>query len=83
MYICLECGARFEIPERWEERHGFDYGPAEYWSGCPCCYGSYTEAYKCDVCGEWITDSYVKLINSDKRICDNCYITYELGEEDR
>lgn len=37
MYKCRECGAVFEEPHRWVERHGFDYGPFENWSACPVC----------------------------------------------
>lgn len=37
MYKCRECGAVFEEPHRWVERHGFDYGPFEKWSACPVC----------------------------------------------
>ncbi len=45
-YKCRECGATFEEPDRWVERHGFTYGPFEHWSACPYC-GScdYDEAY--------------------------------------
>ena len=45
-YKCRECGATFEEPHRWVERHGFTYGPFEHWSACPYC-GScdYDEAY--------------------------------------
>ena len=80
MYCCLECGAIFESPDYWEERHGLDYGPLEKWSGCPNCKGTYTKAHECGVCGHYINGEYVKL-NSGERICENCYTTYELGEE--
>lgn len=81
MFICLCCGRTFEEPNRWEEQHGFDYGLFEKLSGCPYCGDGYAEAHKCDCCDEWITGDYIK-INSGERICENCYITYELGEED-
>ncbi|MGN1229203.1 MAG: hypothetical protein ACI4T5_06050 [Prevotella sp.] len=38
MYICNECGAIFEDPYEYEEKHGFDYGPFEKWRVCPSCY---------------------------------------------
>ena len=81
MFVCMDCGHLFETPYRWEERHGFDYGPFEQWSGCPRCKEAYTEAYQCDCCNEWITGPYIKL-ESGERICENCYTTMELGDED-
>ena len=81
MFICLECQRTFEDPECWEEKHGLDSGPYERWSGCPYCHGSYTEAYKCSCCDEWIDGAYIKLENGE-RICENCYTTYEIGDED-
>ena len=81
MLICIECGHLFERPTYWEERHGLNYGPFEEWSGCPRCGGGYTEAHKCDYCDEYIDGTYIKLKNGE-RICENCYNTYELGEED-
>lgn len=81
MWICLECREVFEEPQRWEERHGFTYGPFEKWSGCPYCGEAYVEAYRCDCCDEWITGSYIKT-DSGLRICENCYIDLEVGDED-
>ena len=81
MYICLNCGHIFQEPNRWEERHGLDYGPFESWSGCPYCGEEYTKVHKCDCCNKWIEGKYIKL-ESGERICENCYTTYELGEED-
>lgn len=45
-YKCRECGAEFDVPHRWVERHGLTYGPFEKWSECPHC-GScdYDDAY--------------------------------------
>lgn len=80
MFVCLDCGHIFEYPYCWEERHGLEYGPFEKFSGCPRCGEPYTEAHKCECCNEWIAGEYVKL-NSGERICNGCYITYELGEE--
>lgn len=71
MYVCCECGATFKEPEDWEERHGLDYGPYEQLSGCPRCGGAYTETYRCDYCGEWITDDYVQI--GDEMFCDDCF----------
>lgn len=81
MYVCVECGCVFQEPDYWEETHGLDYGPYEKWSGCPSCGGSYTEAYPCDCCGEWINDTYIKT-DDDERFCIGCYRVMRLGDEE-
>ena len=46
IYKCRECGAEFDEPRRWVERHGFTNGPFEHWSACPCCDScDYGDAY--------------------------------------
>lgn len=84
MYCCLECGHIFSDDEvsTWRENRGEYWGESCYESvsGCPYCKGDYVRIHKCDACGEWIEDTYIKL-NSDKRICENCYTVYEIGEE--
>ena len=79
-YVCLECQCVFDEPEFYVETHGFSHGPYEEWHGCPKCSGAYTTAYECDCCGELIISDYVKI--GDKRYRDNCFVSYELGEED-
>ena len=79
-YICLNCNEMFDEPSYWEERHGLDHGPFERMYGCPFCGESYVEAYECSECGCWIDRRYIKLDNGE-RICENCYTTYEIGEE--
>ena len=81
MFICTNCGRTFEEPEYWEEQHGLDCGPYEKWSGCPYCHGAYAKAHPCACCQEYIEGAYIKL-ESGERICENCYTTYELGDED-
>ena len=83
MFICCECGKVFEDIIRWREDRGecFGFPSYEEYSGSPCCHESYAEAYKCDCCDRWIDGPYIRLI-SGERICENCYNTYELGEED-
>lgn len=81
MFVCIECGHVFEEPQYWEERHGFDYGPGEEWSGCPECGSSYTRTYECDCCGEWITGKYVKT-EDGYRYCSECYFEHDIGDED-
>lgn len=46
-YKCRECGAEFDEPHRWVERHGFTHGPFEHWSACPYCDScDYDDAYR-------------------------------------
>lgn len=80
MLVCVECGHLFTEPIWWTEGHGLDGPPYEKLYGSPCCYANYAEAYKCDECNEWITGEYVKT-TSGQRICENCYNTMELGDE--
>ena len=80
MYICTECKRVFDEPIEWEETHGFTHGPFEHWSGCPFCYGAFTEAYSCAYCEEIIEDTYIKT-DDGKRYCKDCYQVYELGDE--
>ena len=85
MFICLDCGHIFDDDEVavWQESRG------EYWgvpcyetvSGCPCCNGDYVKTYKCDCCNEWITGDYIKT-DDNQRVCENCYISMALGDED-
>jgi hypothetical protein len=79
MWICIECGRTFEDPVHWEEKHNLDGPPYEQMSGCPYCYGAFTEAHRCKNCDEIIDGEYVK-INND-RYCNGCYLIYELGDE--
>jgi DNA-directed RNA polymerase subunit RPC12/RpoP len=81
MYVCLDCGKIFESPKNYVESHGLDGPPYERWQGCPSCSGAYAEAHECGECGHWITGEYIKT-SSGQRICENCYNTMELGDED-
>lgn len=80
-FICIECLETFEHPREYIETHGLESPPYEVSYGCPYCGGNYTEVHKCDECGHDIDGPYIKLM-SGERICENCYTTYELGEED-
>lgn len=85
LFVCVECQRLFSEDEVviWEEDRG------EYWGtpcheeigGCPECGGSYVQAHRCDCCGEWIEDIYIKT-NDDKRYCLNCYQVMDLGDEE-
>ena len=81
MYICVDCGRTFCEPKHYVEVHGLDTPPYEVRHGCPDCGGSYTEAYRCDCCDEWIDDVYIKT-EDDRRYCLECYRVYRPGEED-
>lgn len=81
MFVCLDCGCIFENTRHYVEKHNLNTPPYEEWDGCPSCDGSYAEAHKCDECDEWIAGEYIKTA-SGQRICENCYNTMELGDED-
>lgn len=81
MFICLDCGCIFSETRHYVETHGLDSPPYEEYDGCPKCGGAYAETYECNECGRWITGEYIKL-RGGERICERCYITYEIGEED-
>ena len=85
MYCCLECGRIFPKDEVsvWKESRGEYWGTLCYESvsGCPYCKGDYVKTHQCNVCNEWIIGSYIKL-EGGERICEDCYTTYELGDED-
>lgn len=80
MFVCYDCENVFDEPKTFIQRHGLDTPPYERYAGCPYCGGAFTETYKCDCCGKWIVGPYIK-INSGERICEDCYISYDLGEE--
>ena len=80
-FVCIECGHLFIEPVWWIEEHGLNAPPYEKLYGSPCCYGNYVEAKKCSCCSEYITDKYTKT-DDGRRYCSECYIEYELGEED-
>lgn len=84
MYYCLECGHIFSEDEvsTWKENRGEYWGTpcSESMSGCPRCKGSYVKTYRCENCNQWIDGPYIRL-DDGKRICEDCYTTYDLGEE--
>ncbi len=58
MYRCDNCGLLFDEPKKYIEDTG------EHFSGCPSCYGDYTEIYECKWCGEYTED--------ERCICERC-----------
>ena len=81
MFVCLDCGKIFDVTKHYVETHGLDHPRYEEWDGCPLCGGAYAATYKCDECDCWITGEYIKTTSS-QRICEHCYNTYDLGDED-
>lgn len=71
-YLCLDCGMLFDEPRKCRETHGLDTPPYEYFYVCPNCEGSFIKAFKCDMCGDYITEAYIELVDG-KRVCRNCY----------
>lgn len=81
MLICTECEALFEQAKVMYETHGLDSPPYEELLLCPCCGGSNIHhTHRCDVCGEWITGSYIKTL-AGNRICENCCITRDIEKD--
>lgn len=80
MYMCIDCGAIFQAPKQYVEKHGFDDGLYEHLTCCPICGGSYVTTSKCSICNEYITDKYVELDNA-MRVCSNCYVEKDIAED--
>lgn len=82
LFVCIECGETFLEPARWEEDRGecFGFPTHEAVAGCPYCFGSFTEAHRCECCDEWIVDDYMKT-EDGKRYCSNCTTQMKLGDE--
>jgi hypothetical protein len=83
MFMCLNCLSVFEEPKivygELLEHFGIPCRRQELVS--PCCEDYYVEAYHCEECGEYITtENYIKT-DSGKRICDECFSYYRLGDE--
>lgn len=70
-------------PESWRDIPPFTEISEEIYEEllvCPCCgETSIFPAYRCDLCGEWITGEYVKTLDGD-RICGECYTHHDAGE---
>ena len=82
MFVCYECRETFDEPVCWREYRGECWGTPAYeeLSGCPYCHGTYTEAHRCDCCGEWInTNVYVEV--DGKRYCEDCFTIKNLDED--
>lgn len=80
-WVCTECSKTFEEPKVYTEQHGFDAPPYETYSACPYCGGPYVYAHICCCCDKVIIGPYLKLACGE-RVCESCYIEYDLGEEE-
>lgn len=72
MNICCECGKVFEDVEIvfWRENRG-DFGgflDCETMWGSPCCRASYSEAIKCESCGQYFTLEEL----DENYLCEDC-----------
>lgn len=83
MYVCKQCHELFEEPIKWKEDRGEHFGFLAYeeFVGSPCCLSDYVKARQCESCGDYLVDSYIKLIDGS-RCCKDCYQTIEIGDED-
>ena len=82
MYICLECGALFKEPKSYVEHLG-PIGEPNFTChslGCPNCSGAYTETFKCDKCGGYVTNYYIQTVDCEI-ICDECFNAHSLEED--
>ena len=82
--ICIDCGHLFDEDDiaTWEESRGEYWGSecSESVSGCPRCNGDYVEAFKCDLCDEYIDGDYMKT-EDGQRFCMHCLTPMSLGDE--
>lgn len=71
-YICLDCLNTFDelIKVDSFEQYG-------YFS--PCCSGAYAYSANCDICGEYITDDYIKTKNN-QIICEECFTRHNIAD---
>ena len=77
MYICQNCGYILKnpgvVPEFHDELEG---SPLEIIWGCPYCKSTNVdEAVRCDICGEYVTSDYVRLLDGTIA-CNKCYTLY-------
>lgn len=80
-YICLECEGEFDEPKKTTERHNVDSPPYEKFLVCPYCGGQYVPKHTCVHCGHTLTDVYLFVKMTGERICKDCVIEYQFGEE--
>lgn len=71
-YICLDCGHVFDDPHTYEERHGLEHGPYEYFSVCPACGSSaYDTLGTCERCGAATANIELSKVHG-RWLCKEC-----------
>lgn len=77
MYQCDTCGCQFAQPAILHERHGMEGAPYEELPVCPNCREHFfVRMVKCDWCGEYTAQRYVKTAGGTV-FCENCYTIKE------
>jgi DNA-directed RNA polymerase subunit RPC12/RpoP len=66
-YKCYDCGETFNEPKTVKEPHG------EVLACCPYCNGSFNEAKKCRICGEYFFEEEL----NGGCVCDDCVEEYK------
>lgn len=81
MLICNGCGTTFYEDELYTftERHPYGEGFAEeYGAESPCCHRGYSEARKCSICGEWVSEE--DFVTADN-MCKECFEEWMKSED--
>ena len=66
-YKCYDCERTFNEPKFTKEAHG------EVFACCPYCNGSFDEAEKCEICGEYFFEDEL----NGGCVCDDCVEEYK------
>lgn len=81
-YKCYDCERTFNEPKFTKEAHG------EVFACCPYCNGSFDEAKKCEICGEYFFEDELNggcvcddCIEEHKRDFETCYSIAETTEK--
>jgi hypothetical protein len=81
-YKCYDCERTFNEPKFTKEAHG------EVFACCPYCNGSFDEAKKCEICGEYFFEDELNggcvcddCVEEHKRDLKTCYAIAETTEK--
>ena len=81
MYVCYECGLKFETPKMAIEAHGFDSPPYERYLVCPNCNcNKFAFTKRCIECNHYIDDNYAD--TPFGWICEECYTIKNVFEDE-
>lgn len=82
-YKCYDCERTFNEPKFTKEAHG------EVFACCPYCNGSFDEAKKCEICGEYFFEDELNggcvcddCVEEYKNDFDTCYAISEIAEKE-